>query len=455
MPVNCYPGGAKPQFMLATGLPAVGYQLFAYVAGSVGTKQNTYTDSGGLSANTNPIVLNTLGEPSNQIWLSAGQPYKFVLAPATDADPPTSPVWTIDNLRGINDTTVTQDQWVASGLAPTFVSATQFTLPGDQTSVFQVGRRTKASVTAGTSYGTITGSTFGASTTVTVDTTGSNPIDAGLSAVSYGLLSKTNDAMPRGVFLTVPNIRSYLSGLGMSTAGGSATMSIAAGVAADSTNVSMLTLAAAISKTTASWAVGTGNGGIDTGAIANSTTYHFYLITRLDTSVVDVIFSLSASAPTLPANYTLFRRIGSMRTTGAAQWTSFIQDGDTFSLVTQVADSFSTNPGIAAVTRTLTSIPTGARVEAILQISHTNSSNGGNVLTYTSDLSTTDSTPSAGNSDTSTSELIAGGAVVAATIKRVFTNTSSQVRSRQSFSDASCTFQLMTLGWVDTRGRNL
>jgi hypothetical protein len=59
--------------------------------------------------------------------------------------------------------------------------------------------------------------------------------------------------------------------------------------------------------------LGTAAGALDTGAIANSTWYHVWLIERVDTGVVDVLFSLSATAPTMPANYTRKRRIGSMK----------------------------------------------------------------------------------------------------------------------------------------------
>src|SRR4051812_11775165 len=100
MAVKVSPFGPKPQFMLATGLPAVGGLLFFYVSGS-STKQNTYADSTGLSANTNPIVLNALGEPATQIWFTSGQTYRAVLAPSTDTDPPASPIWTIDGLTGV------------------------------------------------------------------------------------------------------------------------------------------------------------------------------------------------------------------------------------------------------------------------------------------------------------------------------------------------------------------
>ena len=51
---------------------------------------------------------------------------------------------------------------------PTYVSATSFTLSGDQTLTYTVGRRLKFTVTAGTVYGRILSSVFGALTTVTV-----------------------------------------------------------------------------------------------------------------------------------------------------------------------------------------------------------------------------------------------------------------------------------------------
>jgi hypothetical protein len=193
--VNPSPFGPKPQFLLSTGLPAVGNQLFFYVSGSVNTKQNTYTDSTGSVANANPLVLNALGEPTTQIWFTAGQSYKVVYAPSTDTDPPVSPIWTIDNLVGINDSTINAvSEWVA-GPAPTYISATSFSLVGDQTSTFNLGRRLKTTNTGGTVYSIITASTFSTVTTVTV-VNDSGTLDSGLSAVSYALLSSTNSSVP-------------------------------------------------------------------------------------------------------------------------------------------------------------------------------------------------------------------------------------------------------------------
>ena len=58
------------------GQPAVGYQLYTYVAGT-STPQATYVDSTQTTPNTNPIILNSAGYAS--VWLVLGQTYKLVL----------------------------------------------------------------------------------------------------------------------------------------------------------------------------------------------------------------------------------------------------------------------------------------------------------------------------------------------------------------------------------------
>lgn len=485
--VNPSSWGPKPQFELSDGTPAVGNKLFSYVAGSVNTKQNTYTDRTGTVANANPLVLNALGMPTTEWWFQAGLQYKIVYAPSTDTDPPTSPIWSVDYVSGQNDVTATQDQWVSYSGAPTYVSATSFTLVGDQTSTFQVGRRVKTTNTGGTIYSTITVSAFGALTTITV-VNDSGTLDSGLSAVSYGLLSSANTSSPvqrdntfmvaddgdptkklafqlssittattrtltapdqSGRMTIVPFQRSYLSGCTLSTAGASATMSIAAGVAVDTTFAAAMVLTA-IAKTTSAWALGTAAGGLDTGAIANSTWYHFYVIQRLDTNVVDAVFSTNATLPTLPTNYTVYRRIGSGLTNGAAQWTAFIQDGDLFQWLTPVNNVNTANPGTSAVSATLTT-PLGVNVVSWLSV-YLNNQTTNTVSVYLSDLATTDAAPS-----TALFSLYgqAGSAFSYASGEFfIRTNTSSQIRYRFSASGANDSIVISTKGWRDTRGRD-
>jgi hypothetical protein len=54
---------ARLQFFDNNGLPLAGGKLFTYIAGT-STLQATYTDSTGLIANANPIILNAAGRPS-------------------------------------------------------------------------------------------------------------------------------------------------------------------------------------------------------------------------------------------------------------------------------------------------------------------------------------------------------------------------------------------------------
>src|SRR3990172_7208651 len=140
---------------------------------------------------------------------------------------------------------------------------------------------------------------------------------------------------------------------------------IAAGTARDSTDVTNVLAGALTKRLDAAWAVGTNQGGLDTGSIAN-TTYHIWLIKRSDTGVVDALFSTSASAPTMPASYNYKRRIGSIMRVGGAIVT-FVQTGDYFRRKASILDIDVSNPGTGAVTRTL-SVPTGIKIKALMNL---------------------------------------------------------------------------------------
>lgn len=90
------------QFFGNNGRPLDGGLLFTYVAGT-STKIATYTDESGGSLNTNPIVLDFRGEC--RLWLDPTLTYKFVLSPSGDSDPPTSPIWTVDEVSGLGGLT--------------------------------------------------------------------------------------------------------------------------------------------------------------------------------------------------------------------------------------------------------------------------------------------------------------------------------------------------------------
>lgn len=75
--------------------------------------------------------------------------------------------------------------WERWNHTPTYISATQFSVAGDKTAQYVVGRRTKATVTAGTVYGRISVSAFSTVTTVTV-VNDSGSLDSGLSEIQLG-----------------------------------------------------------------------------------------------------------------------------------------------------------------------------------------------------------------------------------------------------------------------------
>ena len=85
------------QFFTNGGVLAVGYKIFTYLASST-TKTPVYTDYGGMTPHTNPIILNSYGLPPSPIYIDKAKLFKFVLAPSTDTDPPIAPIFTVDNI---------------------------------------------------------------------------------------------------------------------------------------------------------------------------------------------------------------------------------------------------------------------------------------------------------------------------------------------------------------------
>lgn len=235
-------------------------------------------------------------------------------------------------------------------------------------------------------------------------------------------------------------VRSYLAGLTLSTAGSSVTFAVAPGTAADSTNTAMMTLSTALSKTTSAWAAGSGNGALDTGAIANSTWYHVFLIQRTDTNAADVLVSLSASAPIMPSPYTLFRRIGAMKTNASGQWIKFLQTGDLFEWDVAVTEINGTTIGVS--TLTLTGVPTGVKTRPWM----TGSSNSASASTfYAWDA---DITGGAGQNF-----LYATGSAYTGSFNAILSvSSAAQLKLNPTVSQTS-TFW-WTIGYYDSRGRD-
>ena len=97
MAVNLSPiWGAGAQLLDNSGNVLSGGKIYTYAAGTT-TQVATYTSNNGITANSNPIILNSAGRVPYEIWLTDGQNYKFVLKDSNDVL-----IGTWDNLSGIN-----------------------------------------------------------------------------------------------------------------------------------------------------------------------------------------------------------------------------------------------------------------------------------------------------------------------------------------------------------------
>jgi hypothetical protein len=245
------------------------------------------------------------------------------------------------------------------------------------------------------------------------------------------------------------NVRA-ISGLTLSNNGTDATndIDIAAGWTAADTDGHPLILTAAITKRLdAAWAVGTNQGGLDTGSIAD-TTYHVWLIRRPDTGVVDVLFSASASSPTMPTDYTQKRRIGSIIRASAAI-VAFAQVGDVFKRAEATDRS---NTAAAASALLALSVPTGVVVQPLVHAtlfvgaSVTCAIFLGDAVNGSANIQIAGCLTGAGDSSDNIDNIFAGG---------FFTNTSAQVYFAQvNTAGTPATSQLRTFGWIDRRGQD-
>lgn len=253
-------------------------------------------------------------------------------------------------------------------------------------------------------------------------------------------------AIVQGTPLSGPSLKTYIDdGLILSNNASDAVNDIditAGAAAADTSPYYLMQLTSALTKRLdAAWAAGNGNGGLDTGAIAN-TTYHIWLIQRSDTGVVDALFSTSATAPTMPTNYDRKRRIGCVvRSAGAIL--AFRQKGNRFMLATQVA--LYSNSGTVNVNQLIGATgPLGVRFRPIL----TSSLSVAAASTVVVALGDGD-----GAAVQTNVQWVTGGGNDIAIEDSFLTNTSGQVRHSITTSAGTVSgYNLFSTGWWDDRG---
>ena len=248
-----------------------------------------------------------------------------------------------------------------------------------------------------------------------------------------------------------PLLRNYIAGLVLSNdaTNPNTQIDIAPGVAVDGANAYEMVLSTILVKTLQSsgaWASGTGNNGLFSGARANSTWYHVFLIRNASTGAVDAGFDTSVTAANAPGGWTANRRIGSILTDTSGNIRAFLQANDEFLWVTPTLDINVTGAGPGTTAYAVT-VPPGVVVDAIIHGKGYSTSSAVNIGLQA---------VGANDAPALVAPVIATtGANVAGTVGRaiVRTNTSQQILLNASAS--STAYSMSAYGWRDYRGRNV
>ena len=108
----------KTQFFTAAGVPLVGGKLYTYASGTT-TPLATYTDSTGVTANANPVILDSRGEAN--VWFGPSR-YTLVLKDSLD-----NLIWTA---AGINSSPSAQTNAIVATASQTVFTVPEYGLGG-------------------------------------------------------------------------------------------------------------------------------------------------------------------------------------------------------------------------------------------------------------------------------------------------------------------------------------
>ena len=356
-------------------------------------------------------------------------------------------------VAGNTGTTVTDGStalYVTNGTTVTPVTQNTFTnltatsiTTGGITTTSLTGVSLATSILAATS---ITGTAI----TLTGNVTAANAVisDKVCASAYFGdgsNLTGIASGMPRG----------YLSGLTLSnnTSDSEHDIDIAVGEARDTADGVDLTISSTFTKKIdATWASGSGNGGMANGvSLSADTWYHVYLV-ELDAGGTDAGFDTATNAANLVATSgvaSAYRRIGSVLTDSSSNILGFTQFEDEFIFDTQIVNVNGVGLGTSRVLQTV-GTPTGFEVRAILGLLGIIAGSNNAVRITLTHPNVTDATPASANVNNAGENSSNNNGTWAAGTHIVRTNTSSQVAFRQDFDS---TVYINTNGYIDERGQ--
>jgi hypothetical protein len=108
----------KMQFFTAAGVPLVGGKLFTYASGTT-VPLATYTTSAAITANANPVILDSRGEAN--VWFGPSR-YTLVLKDSLD-----NLIWTAD---GVNSVLGVQNPTIVATASQTVFTVPEYGLGG-------------------------------------------------------------------------------------------------------------------------------------------------------------------------------------------------------------------------------------------------------------------------------------------------------------------------------------
>jgi hypothetical protein len=176
-------------FYPGTGNPLAGGQLYTLLPGTSCQfglappyPQPTYTTSTGTAANSNPVILDSNGEAD--VWLSGYT--KMVLYDING-----NLIWSVDNVSAQPQIQSSAIQWVNQGAPLAFISATQFSVLGNQTSLYVPGTAIQATITGGQIYGIVSASSYSGSPVITIVTVVwfSTALNASVTGIATGVIA--------------------------------------------------------------------------------------------------------------------------------------------------------------------------------------------------------------------------------------------------------------------------
>jgi hypothetical protein len=199
----------------------------------------------------------------------------------------------------------------------------------------------------------------------TLTVSGASALNGGATtpALTSPLDSSTKIPNSAFVFGTQADVQGSFSSLKISSLGlTNFTSAITAGsvVLRNATGQSFLASAVSVSPVISA----SGANGLDTGTLAASTFYYPYVIYNPTTLATAGLFSLSATAPTLPSGYTFFARIGAVRTdsSGSKYLLQMLQYGRRVQYVVLASSNTPNMPTMASGSAGNTSTPTWVAV---------------------------------------------------------------------------------------------